>query len=794
MSTEPPPSQDPKRLFLFMVLSLALITGTNFLLSRFGLLPEPEPEPPQDARARQVAQAGEEPGAADEDQDPDADAPAAEDGPEDQAGEVAEADADPADPAEGSGTAPEPEGPSVALADPDRLVLGSIEDQGPGGYHLQVHASQGGASLVRVRSSRHSAEFEGIKPEQRRPMTLVQSVAPGHRPLALQALGEDEEGLLRPVGDLDRRPWQVVVGETPLDDLDEEARAQADPVEVLRDAQGDEVGQRIRFRATLDEPADLPPVEITKTFTLRKGADAVELDLDFRLPGGADEPRDLVYRLDGPSGIPIEGEWYTHTFRNAYFGKGGEGEAPEVWTYSSLDVAKDQDEYVNTERPTAFAGVENQYFATFLKPEAPTKQVAEAVMAVVDADERDLKKADVAVDLISEPVAVEPGPGATHSYALFAGPKTDEALTPYGAEGLAIYRQVGRVPIIGWLFDILWAIVDPIVALISVYAIGPLLAGIYGLTARVSGWFGGTRGSYGVAIILLTVVVRLVLFPLSRKQAASAKKMQELQPQMMELRKKYGSDDPDPQKRQEAQQRVAQETFALYRKHGVNPLGGCLPVFVQIPIFMTLWRVLNVSVSLRQAPFLWIENLAAPDMLVKLPFTLPLLGPYFNLLPLGVIGLFLLQMKLFTPPATSPEQEAQQRIMKFMMVFMMLMFYRVPAGLALYFITSSMWAIGERLLLPKVSPSSPPVGGDDGGNGKGRGPSDPDSGPNGGGPGGGWLSRKLDALMKEAAKANETTYRREDLDRPRRDLDRGAEREGDRDRPGKRKSKPGKRR
>ena len=128
---------------------------------------------------------------------------------------------------------------------------------------------------------------------------------------------------------------------------------------------------------------------------------------------------------------------------------------------------------------------------------------------------------------------------------------------------------------------------------------------------------------------------------------------------------------------------------------------------------MTLWRTLNISISLRQAPFLWIDNLAAPDMLFKLPFELPLLGPYFNLLPLGVIGLMLAQTKLFTPPAATPEQEQQQKVMKFMMVGMMLMFYRVPAGLALYFITSSSWAIGERLLLPKTTATLQPRGGED---------------------------------------------------------------------------------
>jgi hypothetical protein len=104
-----------------------------------------------------------------------------------------------------------------------------------------------------------------------------------------------------------------------------------------------------------------------------------------------------------------------------------------------------------------------------------------------------------------------------------------------------------------------------------------------------------------------------------------------------------------------------------------------------------------------------------------------------------------------------------------------------------------MWAIGERLLLPKVTPSAPPVGDDDG---KGRGPSGPVSGgpgPNGGGPGGGWLSRKLDELMKEAGKANETTYRREELDRRPREPGRGPDRDADAPRPRK-KSKPGKRR
>jgi YidC/Oxa1 family membrane protein insertase len=128
---------------------------------------------------------------------------------------------------------------------------------------------------------------------------------------------------------------------------------------------------------------------------------------------------------------------------------------------------------------------------------------------------------------------------------------------------------------------------------------------------------------------------------------------------------------------------------------------------IQLPIFVGLWQALNTSFPLRHASFLWIRDLAAPDMLFHVPFEIPLvtyyLGQWFNLLPFGVIGLMLFQTKLFAPPATTPEAETQQKMMKYMMVFMGVMFYKVPSGLGIYFITSSLWAIGERLLLPKVT-------------------------------------------------------------------------------------------
>ena len=148
----------------------------------------------------------------------------------------------------------------------------------------------------------------------------------------------------------------------------------------------------------------------------------------------------------------------------------------------------------------------------------------------------------------------------------------------------------------------------------------------------------------------------------------------------------------------------------MYRKHGVNPLGGCLPVVVQLPIFMGLYWSLYLSVNLRLSNFLYIDNLAAPDHLFKWGFNVPFLGPWLNLLPIITVILFVVQQKMFTPPAADEQAAMQQKIMSYMMIFIGFMFYHVPSGLCLYFIASSLWGIAEKKLMPKPRPpKDPPV-------------------------------------------------------------------------------------
>jgi YidC/Oxa1 family membrane protein insertase len=214
-------------------------------------------------------------------------------------------------------------------------------------------------------------------------------------------------------------------------------------------------------------------------------------------------------------------------------------------------------------------------------------------------------------------------------------------------------------------------------------------------------------GNYGVSIFLLTVLVRSCMLPLSLKQAKSAAKMQELAPEMAKLKEKYKDD-------MEKQSTALRE---LYAKHNFNPFGGCLPVFLQLPIFVGLYRCLSVDIALRDADlipgFYWASNLAGPDKLLYWKDWMPTmladetawLGPFLNVLPIITCGLFIVQQKLFTPPATDEQTAMQQKMMSYMTIFMGVMFFKVPAGLCIYFITSSCWSIFERKVIIKQKPA-----------------------------------------------------------------------------------------
>lgn len=661
-----------KRLVLFLILSVASLWGMQFLMGQLGMLPPPRPP---------VAQAPEAPGkAADAKPDEIASATPVAEKPEAKAGAEPEVKPD----------APKPEeaAPEVALVRLTERTLGSASDHKAGGYRLELVIDQHGGGVESLRSSRIEAEIKEGMPRNR-PLELIQGEPSNTHPNSFTMTvrsAHDADG--NPVPTPEPGPGGLVVGpsaavlwEVVRDDQGRAIRPISRPHPVTKVATE---GQEIVLRSS----ANPAKVTVTRTYRLWKGEDGFDLELGFESP---DTDRKIAYELLGPHGIPIEGDWYTGTFRDLFFASASDS---TIVTKAAYNVAKDPTQPERfTSMPLQYAGVENQYFAVFVAPEPKaatleSNRIAEARSVVVATNPSDVSRADVSVELLAKPFSVGPNRAATHLYRVFAGPKTAEALAPFGAEDLSAYRKGWRIGPLG----------DLGASFMAHHVITPMLERIYAFTAAIGRAFGGTRGNWGIAIILLTMTVRLILFPLGRKSARAAQKMQELQPLLMKLKEECGED----------KERFAREQFALFRKHGANPMGGCLPALVQLPVLIGLWQALNNSVSLRHSSFLWIDNLAAPDMLFKFPFPIPLfgqwLGPYFNVLPIVVVALMLVQTKLFAPPATTPEAQAQQKMMKYMMIFMAFMFYKVPSGLGLYFITSSLWQIGERLMLPKSAP------------------------------------------------------------------------------------------
>ena len=194
--------------------------------------------------------------------------------------------------------------------------------------------------------------------------------------------------------------------------------------------------------------------------------------------------------------------------------------------------------------------------------------------------------------------------------------------------------------------------------------------------------FNGWIPNFGVAIILLTILVRLLFWPLTRKSTEGMKKMQELQPLMKEIQAKY-KDNP---------QRLQQETWQLYREKKVNPMSSCLPMLIQIPVFIALFNVLRSAVELRYAPFLWIADLSEPEGLFAGWF--PFGG--LNILPILMAVSTALQ-SYFTP--STGDKKQQQMMMVMMPAMMLIMFYSFPSALSLYWFLSNIFSIVQMWLI-----------------------------------------------------------------------------------------------
>ncbi len=254
---------------------------------------------------------------------------------------------------------------------------------------------------------------------------------------------------------------------------------------------------------------------------------------------------------------------------------------------------------------------------------------------------------------------VPPGTERTYQYRVYFGPKSLESLGSVGAD-LAKIVDFG-------FFDIIAK---------------PLL--------HVMNFLHRYLPNYGVVIIIITIIVKLLFWPLSNKSYQSMSQMKKLQPKMAELRAKYKND----------KKMMNQEIMNLYKLYKVNPLGGCLPMIFQIPVFFAFYKMLYQAIELRHAPFfLWIDDLSAPDRLFSFDFTIPMMTAPYGIPVLTIImgASMFLQQKMSPPPG----DPTQAKMMMFMPIFFTFIFINFPSGLVLYWLVNNILSMGQQYYVTK---------------------------------------------------------------------------------------------
>ena len=305
-------------------------------------------------------------------------------------------------------------------------------------------------------------------------------------------------------------------------------------------------------------------------------------------------------------------------------------------------------ESVELEGEIDWAGAQTPYFLTAVFPDQPS--AARARFAPIEPGRSG------AVQVFFAPVSLPPGQAASRVYRGYFGPKEPDRLEAFAPSAVAS-------------IDLGFSFIAPMTR-----AFGWLLAVIYSFIPN-----------YGWAIIVLTILVRLVMTPLTMKQMRSMERMRKIQPKIKEIQEKYADD----------RQKQSEQMMSLYRSEKVNPLGGCLPLLLQLPVFIGLFYALRSSIQLRHAPFIgWIDDLSAPDLL----FTLPGVDFPIRVLPLLMGASMFVQQKL-TPMQIDP---AQARMMLILMPGMMTVIsYTFPSGLVLYWMMSNVLAIAHQLWVGK---------------------------------------------------------------------------------------------
>jgi len=521
---------------------------------------------------------------------------------------------------------------------------------------LQTSWTNMGAALERLTLKHYRAPYKDEAEDERPLLTLVRDFQEGRYSDVVEAVT-----FLAPPGE---QAWRE---EVPTDTVLYERKQSAEG--------------RLVFEGLLDRDRGLA---VRKTISMEPGAHHYDATLEFTNLG--EQPLRFYYKLRGPAGLERE------ELRSRYLGSVvgvRQGNSCDVTLVRAPSLRGGN--RINESANIVWAGVANQYFVAFVQPDRPDwiktvesrlitdTQIAEGVgrwseknLSKRDfANRAELARSNATAVIQSTELNLLPGQTVARSYRFVGAPVLAEALRPYGP-GITKALRAGSTPFITQLLS-----------LGTIGWVSPLLLGILEM-------FHSVFRNYGVAILLMTLLVRIVLHPLTRMSQRSMRKMQLLQPRLAEIQKKFKDD----------KQKQVQEQMALYKRYGVHPLSGCLPMLLQMPVFIALFVTLRTSVQLRQATFIpaWINDLSQPDTVWHMPVHLPFLGNEFNILPFLMVAAWMLNQQ-FMPKPADPRAQQQQKFMKWMPIMFAVMLYHFASGLLLYWTTSSALGILEQWLI-----------------------------------------------------------------------------------------------
>jgi len=446
--------------------------------------------------------------------------------------------------------------------------------------------------------------------------------------------------------------------------------------------------QTARFEAVIkNEDTNEPVLKLTKTYKVSRDSYLLDCDITVENLTGAEQK--VCFNLAGPGGLGTEAFGQDARKVIAAY-KDSKGQiASRSLNIGKLMKAKNPDD-----RQLAVPGGKllwvaavNKYFAAILVPVPDEGKdycdwVTDRAGRFYDPDgdpKTDSGNETIGLDLKLATNTLAAGGSKSYRFQLYVGPK-DKSLFDKNE----LYRKLG-----------FFHTIDFMGCCCPGWMINPLAFGILAIMKWMHGFW---PYNYGIVIIILVFLMRLVLHPVTKKSQVSMSKMSKLAPRAEEIKKKYANNKAEMNK----------QMMALYKEQGASPIMGMLPMMVQMPIWIALYSAVYTSIDLRGAAFLpfWITDLSAPDALFRFPaFTLPLFGKLdsFNLLPILMGVAFYLQQKLMpSPAAANPQAAQQQKMMQIMLPLMFpLMLYKGPSGVNLYIMASTFAGVVEQQVIRK---------------------------------------------------------------------------------------------